>query len=126
MSAASSAKKFPYQPLADRIVVRRDPPADRCGTIHLPTRGAAALERRAVDGNPATGLAAGPGDWREVDYVKRGGIRAKKLVFRPTTLRPGDRVLLGFHPGVAVPDPEIQGATVHFIHENEIKSKLEE
>ena len=119
-------KPFPIQPLADRIVVRRDPPAAMSGAIHLPTRGAHALERRALDGNPATVLAAGPGAWIEVDTVKRGGIRAKKLVFRPTTLKQGDRVLLGFHPGTAVPDPEIQGATVHFIRENEIKAKLEE
>ena len=119
-------KPFPIQPLADRIVVRRDPPRAMAGRFHLALGGAKALERRAMDGNPATVLAVGPGAWIEVDCVKRGGKRAKKLIFRPTTLQPGDRVMLGFHPGLAVPDPEIEGATVHFIRENEIQAKLEE
>lgn len=73
-------------PLHDRVLVRRDPPRMTHGALIL-TEGVRALERRSKDGNPSTVIAVGPG--RLLD----DGTRV------PPTLKPGDRVFLGFHPG---------------------------
>jgi len=90
--------------------------------LYLPEGGVKALERRSKDGNPSTVLAVGPGGWREGLVTDRVTKRQKKkLFFRPTTLKPGDRVLLGFHPGVAV---SWEGETLHFIRESEIQSLI--
>lgn len=80
-------------PLFDRVLCRRDPPRMKSGAIIL-QGGVAALERRSKDGNPATVLAVGPGG--DCAFMIDG---KWKYVRVEMTLKPGDRVLLGFHPG---------------------------
>ncbi len=88
-------------PLGDRVLVRRDPPNERVGLIWLAGSRRSALERRSLDGNPATVLAVGPGKW--VTHLPSGK-KIPKPYFQSTDhVKPGDRVLLGFHPGVALP-----------------------
>lgn len=88
-------------PLGDKVLVRRDPPREKSGLIWLAGSRRSALERRSLDGNPATVLAVGPGKW--VTHLPNGQ-KIRKPYFQPTDhVKPGDRVLLGFHPGVALP-----------------------
>lgn len=119
MDASLSVK---ITPLFDRVLVLRDPPRAKSGAIFLPEAGVRALERRSWDGNPATVIAVGPGGWRDV--VRNG---KTVVVYKPTpTLKPGDRVLLGFHPGPAVADPDGKGRDFNMPFAEDIRAIIEE
>jgi co-chaperonin GroES (HSP10) len=79
------------KPLGDHILVELDddPPAS---TVLMAPQTAA----RDIGTRTGTVLAAGPGKWREKRNWEESFI-LNPLIFAPTELRPGDRVMIGHY-----------------------------
>lgn len=83
------------RPLGDHILVELDEATEKTITIVVPD----IARNRDIGTRTGVVLAVGPGKYKEkLSGIEREGPLSwvlPKLVFKPTTLRPGDRVAIG-------------------------------
>lgn len=101
-------------PLNGLVLIKRDPPRVKSGTIYL-VGGVSALEQRSRDNNPGTVVAVSEPCW--IGRVEHG-----KRVYRwhENTLKPGDRVHCGFRVNNTV------GSDSCMMHEWDLLDKITE
>jgi chaperonin GroES len=120
------------QPIADRVLVKPDPEITKVGSIIVPdiakvdATGYKTGEFVVLTG---TVLAVGPGRHiRKGEFIDRfGGTKAERDFFRPTELKPGQRVQ--FRPcgdGRAGVELNVDGEDVLLMREDDVLAILEE
>ena len=101
-------------PLNGFVLIRRDPPRVRSGSLYL-IGGVSALEQRSRDNNPGTVVAVSEPCWM-------GRTENGKRVYRweIPTLKPGDRIRCGFRVNNTV------GDDLCMMHERDLQAIITE
>ena len=96
-------------PVRERLLVQKDPPAERIGSLFVPET---AKKAQTI----GTVIAAGPGYFAGTDA-------AGSPVYTPTGYGVGDRVVTGEWSGIEV---SVDGETLWLLTPDEIHAKVEE
>jgi co-chaperonin GroES (HSP10) len=78
------------RPLGDHVLIELDPEKPPAGRLFIPE----VAQNQEIGTRTGTVLAVGPGRWQEKRNSDLSWVLNPR-VFKPTTLKPGDRVLIG-------------------------------
>ena len=102
-----------FRPLHDWVVIEPSEGKEKtAGGLYVPDT----AKEKPAEGNV---LAVGKGRWEEPEKVKWGkkSKEKKEKVFKPTTVKPGDKVLYEKYAGTKV---ELDGKEVVLVRESEV------